>query len=373
MIGRRYSPRWILLGLLVATPTSVGRAATIFPEDGSLRAGRWWVSPDSASSLVPFDKLELLLARYGIRLGISKFTYTYLQDVLLFDRAGHALLQSDMAHGDSSSLSSDLRDLTLGIYNGEERRLTRYTKRDATLDGQPSRPLRGTLVEGGALITGRKTDGSTYAITPVETLKRTQSFLGLSEAQARQAIADDFEISVQNLITLSPTAGHLDLSIQAFPGGVVLVHDPRALGPFLREALRDPLALPAERMKLEEMLAEAEAERHSHYQTLFDTNAESLRAAGLKVIRVAGRFSTSQPWLNTRRSFERVNFLNGTVLRGANDELLVLTNRAENLPSLERLWAKKLAEWTGLAEDNVHYLGSYALGAGLDCIGATSP
>ncbi len=356
-----------LLSFTAASDRAVG--APIFPEDGSIRAGTWWVTRDAENSLIPFSELEGLLRRYEIRLGVSNFDYSYLQDVLLFDVDGKALIQPDMRRADPSAL----RDLTLGIYNGEENRLTRYDEESAARDRRTFRHLRGTLVEGGALITGKKPDGKTYAITPIETLKRTQTFLGLSEPEARQAIADDFEISVENLITLSPTAGHLDLSIQALPGGVVLVHDPRLTAHSLRAARADPAASPQEKALLDEMIAEAEVAPDTFYQTLFDRNAESIRAAGLKVIRSAGRFSIPQTWLNTRRSFERVNFFNGTVLRGANDELLVLTNRAAGLPSLERIWAQALSQWIGLSPENVHFIGSYSIGAGLDCAGATSP
>ncbi len=360
----------VLTGASVVPATVFGSdAVPIFPEDGSLRSGTWWISADGADSLPGREKLDAALAKHGVRLRVSHFDYTYLQDVLLFDTDGRVMVQVDMSRSGADVLS----DLTRGVYESGEGSMAHYSEQDAQAAGLVRRRLRGSLVEGGALITGRLPNGQTYAITPVSSVERTAKYLRLSHSEAREAFAADLGILPENVVELSPTSGHLDLSIQAFSGGVVLVQDPSLTVDFLVEALQDLRSTPAERALIEEMIAKARSDHDSHLQRLFDQNAESLRAKGLRVIRVAGRFSVPQDWRGGRRSFERVNFLNGTVGRGNTDEIFVLTNRAKDLPSLDRLWARKLSEWVSIDETNVYFVGDYSLGGGLDCIGVLSP
>ncbi len=329
---------------------------SLFPEDGTLRTKTWWISSDARIELSSFESLAALLAPHGIRVRRSTFPYTYLQDVLLFDESGVVLVQPNM----ESLGPSGMGDLTIGVYN-DDLRQTRFSAEDAERDGLSSRTLRGTLVEGGALISGRRANGTPYVLTDTGAIDRASNFLHLSREEARVVVARDLGVSESDLVELTPWSGHLDLSLQAFPNGVILMHDPSKRASELEVALSDPRISEKEKNTLEELLKVVRADPELFSQNILDKNADLLRSKSLSVVRLAGRFSPS------------IDFFNGTVLRGEDDSLLVVTNRAAGLSSLERIWAERVSAVTPVERERIYFLGRYAYGAGLDCVGVIAP
>lgn len=369
----------------------------IFPEDGSLPMKAWYANACAQHPTRAFDLAELrkTLEAEGVALKDIKHCYDWIQDLSLFSANGKLILQADMP-----AEWEVLGDLTRGIFNDDcVPTLQRLTPREAEALGLPYRVMEWTLLEGGDLISGRFSDGETYAILNARTLARTRAFhkhragRDLSEEKAKELVAADLGIKPENLFAVQ-LSGLLDLAISPLPGGKILVSDPKKAPDALRGLIAaDPPK--AQRERLSAMLdlylngyqrryaktAPADLAGKPMGPPLFpndetetrqlDAMAEALKGR-FSVARAAGEFKEAPPG-NDGSGWgflgERINFFNGVTAAGAKGEVFVATNRAEGLPALEGHWRKLLSEH-GVKAERVHFVGKYSAGAGLDGAGA---
>jgi hypothetical protein len=93
----------------------------------------------------------------------------------------------------------------------------------------------------------------------------------------------------------------------------------------------------------------------------FDLNQldeiEKVLKKRFNVIRVPGTFD------------KNINFFNGFAGKNPDNKTFIMTNKAPDLKSLEDYWTSLLVKY-GINENNIHFVGDYIPGAGIDCSGA---
>ena len=386
----------LLCTLACGLSTSLLEAAPLFPEDGSLRARSWWAASTLFTPLVNRTRLEAALEREGVETRDLRSNYEWSQDLSLFDERGRFLIQAPMPE-----IEEILTGLTMGIFNLSDDfpSLRRLNAGDLQSLGLAYERLEHVVVEGGEMIAGRKSDGRPYVILTKDVVERTRRFKAHLRGQdvdireARLGVAKDLRVAETDLHVVD-FGGHIDLVMQAFPGGTILIDDPRLATQTLIRArsqsnLReyeasalDRMILLHERGHLRYYSKDAPSEIRGkpmgpptslfseHEITRLDLVAQELTNAGFRVIRVAGRFWDAEPgdWSPRMRS----NFLNGAVGRNVKDKIFVLSNSARGLDSLEDDWRRTLAV-LDVAPEHVHFPGYSDSTSGFDCIGSLAP
>jgi len=360
-----------------ARPAGQEQVSPIFPEDGSMPLKCWYTYKGPGSNPA---KTEAALAKEGIAVKDAGFDYEWIQDILFFAQDGKVLIQAtDIPTG----LLEKTASLTRGVFNNEDGHyvLTAYMPENAAGIDRNIRPLRWTVTEGGALITGRFLNGATYAIiskSVVDTAAeyyRYQTGKTISDEQAKALVAEDLGISPANVFPVAYYK-HLDLVIFPLPDGRLLMHDPSKAVDTLRCVLAsNPPA--KEKARLKKMLTlylkgfNGEKAIAPREQENIDELAAQLKDH-FRIVRVAGIFREVRNYANSDMKYvgEYINFFNGFPARGQDGKLFAITNEAEGLTSLEAYWKSVLAK-AGI--DRVYFTGQYAYGAGLDCRGAQSP
>ena len=374
----------------------------VYPEDGSLPLKIWFTSPKKTPDVINSEKLKRILEEQDAAFCDIDFDYEWIQDVAIFSSQGKLLLQADMPPDQDILIGLTLGVLNSGKYGIDPMRLT---PQHAKALGLPYRRMRWTLVEGGEMITGRFPSGETYAVIDEDVVLRAQAYYAhlkgraLSAGGARRLISRDLGISPRNLFPVASGGIHLDVMLTALPGGVLLLQDYGKTLEVLDRLLAAELP-PAERRRLRRMrdfhtrgfryldplatiLSEAGDSGERVFRP-FDAAEEKGRferiAAALggrfKLVRAAGIFKelkeNADP-LEDRNEmlFDRINFFNGFVGADAGGRLFVVTNTANELPSLENYWRDLLGRH-GIAPERVHFLGYFDDGAGIDCAGASS-
>ncbi|MFC1521813.1 hypothetical protein ACFL6Y_05345 [Elusimicrobiota bacterium] len=358
----------------------------VFPEDGSIPMKAWYYS-SAGKDMYTINKpgLHKALKMEGVNLREFDFDYRYFQDVALFTANGTLLLQADVP-GDKDLLNG----LTMGVVNSEDgfERITKITPAQALTAGIPYRKMKWTFIEGGGLITGRFSDGQTYAILHYDTVDRAQRFYkykrgaDIDENKAKALIASDLGIDARNIFPVY-ISGHLDLIMQALPGGVILLSDPSKTIETINELLSSRITL-KERERLEDMrklytqgFARWKGNKpllpsHTRHAKALD-NIEADLQGRFKIIRVAGVFNEVKNFYQSelKHAGDNINFFNGFVGRNQSGQTFVITNHATGIPSLEKYW-KSVLKTRGVSPDHVYFPGYYGSGAGLDCLGAPS-
>jgi hypothetical protein len=382
---------FLTLSLLLSTGA---QAVALFPEDGSLASRKWWISAQNLPNQVDLPILQTALQSEGLEQRELESGYEWSQDISLFDEEGRFLVQAPYpVDGDV------LVGLTAGVFSQTDdfpslRRLTSYQVRNLGLE---LREMKYTLVEGGEMISGRKANGQPYALITDDVVERAQIFASsvlkrpVPKQEAHELVAADLGLKAENLHVV-PFWGHLDLVIQAFPGGRLLVEDPSlAVAALEGASQRSDGAERAQLLALKELHQKGHVRYYSdtatdpairgkpmgparplvddHEVKALNRAAEALERAGFSVRRVAGRF-----WFDAG-SWEpqmKVNFLNGAVGRGKSGGLFVITNSSRGLPALEDYWRGVLHEM-GVARDRSYFPGFSDDSSGFDCIGSLSP
>lgn len=186
------------------------------------------------------------------------------------------------------------------------------------------RDLRVNLscVEGGNILLGVLPNGERYALVGRDSLATTRAHLTRDSGRqctyhgAKQAVALDYGVPVKNVVAVEqPGVFHLDRAMVLMAPGQVLLNDARAAAELEIRWMRQDLY----RLKPQGNNADALANWQTMYRTARKNSAEfrraakqdaayearacdDLRAKGLQVMRVAGRFDR---WLKP------ANFLNG--------------------------------------------------------------
>ena len=386
-----------------AAPDAARQAADhVFPEDGSLPMRTWYHGSLFGTGRPSDQAVAAALAAEGVRMQSLGFDYAYAQDIALFSRGGSLLLNADMpADGDI------LSGLTRGVGNIDdgEMNVTRLEAGHAARLGLPQRSMKWTFLEGGEMVSGRYADGRPYAILSQNIIRRAQGFYKLQtgkvldEKSALILVGADLGISPEDLFPV--TAGkHLDLVLQALPGGVILLSDPGQTVPTIERILAGNIP-EDERLRLlamRELYINGYQNRYSKSApedirgkplgpVQMPDNDDSLRllsaisrslASRLRVVRVAGVFKEALPYANNPPDAsglyiaDEIDFFNGFVGRGPGGNLFVITNQARGLSALQSYWRDALAA-RGVAPERVHFVGDYSHGAGIDCEGAGSP
>lgn len=370
----------------------------VHPEDGSAPMGAWYYSARHAGRAADWSALKDVLAEEGVALKDIGFGYDYIQDVALFTARGTLLLQAPMPEDEDI-----LVGLTMGVLDTEDgfARVRRMDADDAKRAGVPHREMEWTFLEGGEMITGRLADGSGYAVLSQSVISRTRLYYAhregreLPEGGAEALIARDLGIPPENVFPVR-ASGHVDLVLTALPGGTVLIHDPSKVVPALDRMLAGELP-PGERYRLEgirTLYTDGYQPRYSrsappdiagkpmgsplfpvrdHERKILDAMADELKGR-LNVVRAAGAFKELEDYANAgpdsnKYVGDRINFFNGFVGANAQSSPFIVTNKGRGLSALEDHW-RDIVSKHGVARDRVHFLGSYSMGAGLDCAGA---
>ena len=347
--------------------TSAG-AQALFPEDGSQKIGTWYYSyrhmPEGV--IQAFEK-------EGARATRLKYPYFYLQDISVFDDQGAFLFQ-----GPSVGYGSDL---TMGVYEkmGSYSETKRVSWTDITGIISNTGQLNLAFFEGGGLISGRFANGEAYVIMnymrydhlkyaadfPVETQEELNAY--------HQALAKDLRVKPENLIVIRDPRfinQHLDLYIKALPNGVLLIDDPtQALNVLNTLQVQSPESQKALDLMKVFYTSDRFKDRRQRYEDHIQGVKESLQKY-FKVVSVPARFFSVEA---ENGNFEdHVNFLNSVSSINSENKNYFITNRSPLVPELEDFWAQKLKPF-GFAAQNIHFVGSYSDGAGLDCYGVPSP
>jgi hypothetical protein len=382
--------RPIVLAVLCLTIAPWGRhgqasdsRVPLMPEDGSGGVRAWYFSEENHhfKSAGGKAEIEAISRRHGFRLVSLGRSYEWTQDVALFDESGSFLAPAAYPVSTPGLSLPWFDGLTRGVYDDEN---PEGPYRLQPSQFEHSRSLTVAFPEGGALISGRLSDGRPYVLSGGGLVARARSFLSrmksreVSHHEAHREVAKDLGVLPENLLEL-PTRRHLDLFLVALPGGRVLLDDPRLVVTTLDEVL--PGAAGEERARIEalrRLYADGFTpswDRGSPARRPFDSGdlasldriAEIL-STRLEVIRVAGRFSELDSQRNGAK--ETVNFFNA--FQGTDDSGThwMVTNQAVGLPSLERHWRELIRLQSRARSVEVYFPGRYFPGAGIDCSGA---
>lgn len=313
----------ILTMIFAITIPTVCFSAEIFPispEDGSIQIKKWYYCQNIEEQIS--KSVFSTLRENGVEpIPLSpNYNCSYMQDLALFDERGNALLMSkyliNQKQGKLEAVDTTFWD---DAPNTEPIHLT-----EDLFSG--SREMKHTFAEGGGIISGKFSDGQTYAIINSGNLKNTSKNFDVSKQEAKELIAKDFAINPKNLF-VAPMGYHLDLYILALPNGTLLIEKKSKFG----NALENELS----------------------------------KDGRFNIQRVSGIFG------------KRTNFFNGFVGKNNKGEVFVMTNRAKDsgknhLPELEKTWTEILVK-NGIKKENIHFKGNFYGNAGVDCIGAISP
>jgi hypothetical protein len=364
--------------LLILCFSFVGQVYALSVEDGSETSATWYYRPHRDIS----SNFLAQLNHFGLKvIETPDHSYEWAQDQLLFNPNGTILLPPVLPERWRIDLG-----LTTGIHDFDGH-FNFLTEAEARYFSQQVKSMKGTLVEGGEVISGKNKEGKRYAIMSSQVLRRTKIIMNafyrreLSDDEAKVVIASDLELEKEN-IHFVQSQKHLDLFIQALPMGRLIVFDPSLNPIFLEEVLKNPSIEGSERAYLETLL-EVQKNGYQRYllngdpygppikawddydQRLFDEAAANL-SRNFEVIRLPGRLMEPSGLLLT----ENINFFNGFVFKTTQNKLIVATNAAKNVSHLEKAWKEKLLS---LGVHEVLFGGSYSDGAGLDCRGALYP
>lgn len=381
----------LLVGACILLLGAAPLPPALFPEDGSQRVEVWYFSARVLENNLRADiawrevyaDMYFAFKAEGVEMRDIGYDYDWVQDIALFDKLGNLILMAPMPER-----SDVLLELTEGVYNDAlaKPKLERLSETNAHQLGIPQRSMRYTLVEGGEMISGRFKNGRPYAILRDAVRRRTQAYYAwlhkkpLSSTQATALISRDLGIPATDLIFINLDA-HVDLYIQALPGGRVLVQDHKLTLPVLRTLVKRSKEKD-EKTRLQAMV-KLYSRPHLPQQT---TNAvimpvayDKAEALSLDVaaIALAKRFSVRRVtgiFREPIRTFpfrveDRINFLNGVTGRNHRGRVFVVTNRGGNINILHAYWVKVL-QAEGVRKQNIHFVGEYNDGAGLDCMGA---
>jgi hypothetical protein len=248
---------------------------------------------------------------------------------------------------------------------------TALSREDAQVLGIASKQMKWTVIEGGALISGRFKDQTPYAITTESAIKgahltcQEQAREECTESLAKKRVAGDLGVDPGNLFVVHSWK-HLDLRITPLPGGVLILSDPSRT----RKVLEGILATPHPAEEENRLRTILDYYKHGHLKSGFRTypydknevrqldRIEKVLSPRFRIVRAAGIF---------QERVDYINFFNGVTGQNESGELIQITNRARGLTSLENYWRNLL---TSLGVSRVHFAGTYAVGAGVDCSGA---
>lgn len=368
--------RLIFTLLLIVSFTSSGSSIDggLFPEDGSMPFSRWFYSKGK-SSPKSIEEITTTFKQEGIKT-ISFPHYDWMQDILFFDQAGNFI---EMARIPAQSAYFD--DFTLGVFEDEGwgGRLTKLRQDEFSHFPEIGiKNLSHTFLEGGATISGKFATGENYLIITQERMDKLITAYThtidsqKSPAEVLEIIATELKILKENIFLIPAKAGleHLDLYIKAMPNGVILLDDPAAKTSLIKnlyEETKNPEYL--------KILAFEESKNYQARKNVYNTKIElvyNLLTPKFRVIKVPGRFFQMEE-ANYGITYleEKINFFNGVY--GENQNKFFITNKAQKTPELEHFWKRFLADQFNINEQNIHFIGDYSSGAGLDCMGSAAP
>lgn len=310
----------IIFAMAISTVCFSAEIFPISPEDGSIQITKWYYCQKAGREIN--KNVFSTLRENGIEpMSLShRFDCSHLQDIALFDEKGNVLLMSQQLINLGEEKLEAIRSTFLDdAPNAKPIHLT-----DDPFRG--SRKMEYTFVEGGGVISGKFSNGETYAIISSSNFANTFKNFEVSKQEAKKMIAKDFGIKEKNLFVTS-VGRHLDLYALALPNGTILIEHEYKPGDILASKLS--------------------------------------KDSRFNIQRVSGIYG------------DRTNFFNGFVSKNNKGEVIVITNKAQDndgnhLPNLEKTWSKILVKH-GIKKENIHFEGNYYKGAGIDCIGAISP
>jgi hypothetical protein len=351
----------------------------LFPEDGSLGMKKWYFSPE-VSELRNQQVQNIIdaFAQEGVEAVNFKFPYEYVQDIAMFDQRGKFVFQAPII-GDHRYTNS----LTMGVANEEYGyvKILRVDEKHVKKQNLKTGRTLPLFLEGGGVITGRFDNGENYLImretrflANLAWYKDTVNAKG-SEQEAKQYFAKSLGIHPENLVVLPAKVGtkHLDLYIKSLPGGVLLIDDPSSALPTLEKLYRST--------KSESILNRIEAQKkfqlgtaYAHLVAQMDLAYSSLKNK-FKVIRVPGRFASLKVMKSYDGSYggnyisHDTNYFNGVSAVKPDGSQFFIGNFSPNSPVLDEYW-KDVLESVGIKRSQVHFPVRYAIGSGIDCLGA---
>jgi hypothetical protein len=360
---------------------AASQTVALTPEDGSAEIGRWYYSQKSSFFMNQNDgalaALRAVGEEHGFEVTDVGVFYPWMQDLLLFDSRGRFVPQAAYPDFATGSAEEIFHGLTLGVYS-EDGGLLRFPTTAAALLAPLAPAMQSTLIEGGALISGRRASGAPYAILERDALVRARAYvlresgLEASDATLHTLLAKDLGVRSEDLVLIDSDR-HLDLFMLAMPGERILVHDHREVIRTLKSLLESGQVPSSEISRVTSLLAAHERGMRGelyHQNEVYDTAAAQLRTAGFEVLRVAGDFSE----LGASVGESHINFMNsfhGTDPAGRH---WMVSSPAAGLTSLETFWRQLI---TGLARHDltstsVYFVGAYTPGSGMDCTGAVA-
>lgn len=379
-----------LINIIYLLAISTPLYASLFPEDGSVRLEKWYYGEHTPSSKrhLPGDERERLfqaLRREGVKPVFIDEDYDYIQDLALFDNSGNLLLNADYPADEDILVS-----LTFGIAGVPDYgplTLRKLTSEKANFLGISSRKMEWAFVEGGGVLSGQFANGEPYVIVGNPVAERVLLYYEYlhgerpSDEFIRNVLAKDFQILEKNLFIL-PLSSHLDLTIKALPGGVLLFDDPRMVSSVLEEVLtQDGVEDRARLRSIHQFYTTgyqqyftggpnvgqpmgSPMKGYSDFELpALDRSYEILKER-FQVHRVAGVFNEYNGYSYKK---EEINFLNGFNGLNQEGEKFFFTNRGPK--ALQRYWSSLLEQF-GYDDSHIYYFGKYSSGAGLDCLGA---
>jgi len=306
-----------------------------------------------------FEKFLTDLESQGDKPRQINYPYDYIQDLALFANDGTLHLNAQLPIDEDI-----LVDLTFGIGGTGDwgMHLKRLDPQHAKQMNLPFVQMKLAFVEGGGLITGQLKNGTPYAIITYAPYERAKLTI---ESEGREAnkeniltiLAQDFAVKKDNLL-LVPFSGHIDLIMQALPGGKILLHDPLQVLTILKTLQPNE--------KIIEMM---DFYRPNEWEIKNLNKIAEILSKKLVVSRVAGIFK--QPSGQHFYQTDRINFFNGFLGKNPAGNTFVFTNKGNGISQLEKYWRNLLVS-KGIKRNNIHFHGNYNSGAGLDCLGAPS-
>jgi hypothetical protein len=372
-----------VLGLLLYLSSQqlmwAGADTALIAEDGSGLVGRWYYSKQESYIMRRpgvLAALEQVAKEHSFELFDVGRVYEWMQDVSLFDESGGFIVQADYPYNQSTVGSDPIFEgLSMGVY-GEDNTFYRIDEAQASQWTSVSRIMQTTFIEGGELISGRRSSGEPYAILDELVLARAKAFQNryglrdVSDHEVRQMVAADLGVSAENLVALKAPR-HLDLFMLALPGGKILLQDPRMVPVVIQEILdnKSTSSTEAERLKnirnvhIQALVANSQF----HNGDLYNQAAEVLLSSGFEVVRVAGDFSEIQSdGIGEKES--RINFMNSFQGTDPQGRHWMVSSPADGIPHLETYWTNLLQAHANAPY--VYFIGEYNAGAGMDCVGA---
>jgi len=364
--------------------------SSLYPEDGSRRMGRWYYGYLAGPLM---ERMAISLKKEGVELINFGFEQIYFQDVSLFSEDGSFVVQGlypldeDVLFG----LPTEVLDEEYALM------LTRVSEFFPEKLGISHRTMDWTIIDGGALITGKFKNGDDYAIIDQIAIVRVQALYKYIEGKeiskefALKLIAKDFNMKSENLFPVT-SSGHLDITMMALPGGVILLNDskmvPEALKNFLKRLTRKQRKRETDIKRISgiiELYKEGQQRYYntgkpmgdprfpnSDYEILELDIIEKILENRFKVIRVPGVFKELTEYVNMSGSYyigNFINFFNGFLGKNRLQETFVITNSANGIDLLEDFWKDILIK-NGISNEHIYFSGSYSNGAGIDCMGS---